>query len=251
MNQFLFSVLYVAKLTINNAFSLFKSSIALARGAELHLSPMLMAALNQFEADTERFGAQINLNLKSNLTDDLKPMDKERNILFGMIKHAVITYMESSNGAKKAAAKLMHLFLAPYWNTGDLPMNTETNILNEILEKYHLSPELMAAALALDVQGTFTSMESINTEYKTIYDDRTTEFAERAKESGSSLKPAATAGYVQFCTALEQAVNLMPTPALILLFNKMDELRKTSHLLEPPPKPKPKPPVDPTTTPVA
>jgi len=38
--------------------------------------------------------------------------------------------------------------------------------------------------------------------------------------------------YNQFCTALEQAVNLTPNPEIITLFNKMDDLRKKYHLLE-------------------
>jgi hypothetical protein len=78
MTNFLFSILYVAKLTINNAFSFFKSSIEYARATKPQLSPILVAALNQLEADNAAFGKEINKNRKSELNAELKPLDKER-----------------------------------------------------------------------------------------------------------------------------------------------------------------------------
>jgi len=60
MLNFLFSILYVAKLTINNAFSLFKSSIELTRAVEPQLSPILVATLNQLETDNVAFGKEIS-----------------------------------------------------------------------------------------------------------------------------------------------------------------------------------------------
>jgi hypothetical protein len=116
MSNFLFSILYVAKLTINNAFSLFKSSIELARAVEPQLSPVLVAALNQLAVDNDAFGKEINKNQKSGLTDDLKLLDKERDDLFAEIRRIVTSYLKSSDASKKAAAKSLQLFLAPYWD---------------------------------------------------------------------------------------------------------------------------------------
>jgi len=234
MSNFLFAALYVAKLSINNAFSLFKSSIELARNhsTELQLGPVVTAALNQFATDNENFGKQINKSQKSGLTDDLKPLDDERDSLFSVIKRAIITYQKSSDEPKKSAAKLLYLFLTPYWNAGSLPLNSETDILDELLIKYKASPELLTAAAQLNVDDTFTELEDKNTAFKTLYNSRTTEMAERSKASGSSLKPAAVASYIQFCTALEQAANLTPNPEIITLFNKLDDLRKKYHALE-------------------
>ncbi|MHB9141952.1 MAG: DUF6261 family protein [Paludibacter sp.] len=232
MSNFLFTVLYVAKLSINNAFSLFKTSIELARIVELQLNPVLVAALNQFATDNEKFGKQINKNQKSALTDDMKPLDDERDSLFSIIKRAVNSFQKSSDPASKAAAKLLYLLLTPYWKAGSLPLNSETDILDELLAKYKASPELKAAAVALNVDATFTLLETKNTAFKALYQSRITEFAAREKASGTSLKPATVASYIQFCTALEQAVNLTPNAESIALFNKLDELRKKYHLLE-------------------
>jgi hypothetical protein len=126
----------------------------------------------------------------------------------------------------------LQLLLTPYWNAGSLPLNSETDILDELLAKYKASPELMAAAVTLNVDATFTLLETKNTAFKTLYQSRLAEVAAREKTSGSSLKPVAVASYVQFCTALEQAVNLTPNPESIDLFHKLDELRKKYHLLE-------------------
>jgi hypothetical protein len=234
MSNFLFAALYVAKLSINNAFSLFKSSIELARNqlAESQLGPVLTAALNQLATDNENFGKQINKNQKSGLTDNLKPLDDERDSLFSVIKRAIITYQKSSDEPKKAAAKLLYLFLTPYWNAGSLPLNSETDILDELLTKYKASPELQAAALLLNIDGTISELEAKNTAFKVLYQSRNAEISSREKASGSSLKPAAVASYIQFCTALEQAANLTPNPEIITLFNKLDDLRKKYHALE-------------------
>ena len=232
MSNFLFSILYVAKLTINNAFSLIKSSIELARAVEPQLSPILVAALNQLEADNVAFGKEINKNQKSGLTPGLKTLDKERDALFAEIRRIIKSYLNSSDAPKKAAAGTLELFLAPYWDALSLPWDTESDILVEVFGKYHSHSELSSAAITLEIDAQFTALEAKNTDFKVLYNSRTTETAVRSKVSGTKRKPAAVASYIQFCTALEQAVNFTPTDELILLFNQLDDLRKKSHLLE-------------------
>jgi hypothetical protein len=39
--------------------------------------------------------------------------------------------------------------------------------------------------------------------------------------------------YENFCTIIEQSVNLTPTDVLVTLFDRMDNLRKTYHALIP------------------
>jgi hypothetical protein len=232
MSNFLFSVLYVAKLTINNAFSLFKTTIELGRAIEPQLTPVLIAALNQLAIDNEKFGKEINKMQKSGLTDDLKLLDKERDSLYAEIKRVLNSYLKSSEANKQAAAKLLQLFLTPYLDAAVLPLNTETDILVEILNKYKAAPDLQTAAKTLDIVGLFTALKEKNTAFYTAYHDRLTENSGRGKTSGSLLKPAVVASYIQFSSAVEQAANLTPNPEIIVLFNKMDDLRKKYHLLD-------------------
>ena len=232
MSNFLFSILYVAKLTISNAFSLFKSSIELARAVEPQLSPILVAALNQLETDNVAFGKEINKLQRSGLTAGLKLLDKERDSLFSEIRRIITSYLKSTDAPKKAAANTLQLFLEPYWDALALPWDTESDILIEVFGKYRAQADLSSAAMILGIQGQFTAFEAKNTEFKMLYNSRNAESAVRSKVSGTKLRPAAVASYIQFCTALEQAVNLTPSNNLILLFNKLDDLRKKSHLLE-------------------
>ena len=113
-----------------------------------------------------------------------------------------------------------------------LPLNTETDILVEILNKYKAAPDLQTAAKTLDIVGLFTALKEKNTAFYTAYHDRLTENSGRGKTSGSLLKPAVVASYIQFSSAVEQAANLTPNPEIIVLFNKMDDLRKKYHLLD-------------------
>ena len=60
------------------------------------------------------------------------------------------------------------------------------------------------------------------------------------------MQSSGSESYNQFCTALEQAANFMPTEVVLNLFNQLDELRKTYARLihteeEPEPEPTPAP----------
>jgi len=232
MSNFLFSVLYVAKLTINNAFSLFKTSIELGRASQEQLSPIIVAALNQLALDNDKFGKEINKLQKSGFTSDLILSDKERDNQYAEIKRIISSYLKSSQPNKKAAAKLLQLFLTPYLNAAALPFNTETDILVEIITKYNANADLISAAQELDITGLFNALDEKNAAFYSLYQTRLEEQSGRVKASGSSLKPAAVASYIQFCTAVEQGANFIPNPETITLFNKLDELRKKYHLLD-------------------
>lgn len=90
----------------------------------------------------------------------------------------------------------------------------------------------MGASQLVAIDDLFTALEAKNTTFKTLFESRNTEYSEREKGSGTSLKPAAVEGYIQFCNALEQAANFTPNADIIALFNKLDELRKKYHGLD-------------------
>ena len=159
-------------------------------------------------------------------------LDKERDSLFYEIRRIITSYLKSTDVPKKAAANTLQLFLEPYWDALALPWDTESDILDEVFGQYHAQSELSSAIVILGIQAQFTAFEAKNTAFKVLYNSRNAESALRSKVSGTKLKPAAVASYIQFCTALEQAVNLTLSEDLILLFNKLDDLRKKSHLLE-------------------
>lgn len=230
MSKFLFSSLYVNNQTINNVFSLVKSSADISIPVQSYLGEMVNVALAKLMVDNEKFGEQINKNQKSGLTDDMKPLDKERDDVQYEINRDITYHLKGSDLGKKAAAQTLKLFMTPYWNAAKLPLNTQTGIVYEMLGKYKASPILVAAARELGMDAKYLLLEVKNNAFDAKYKDRNDEAPNR-QTSGSSLKPAVVDSYNTFCTAMEQAVSLTPNDQNIALFYKLDELRKKYHAL--------------------
>lgn len=225
-----FSPLHVNGMNINNVFSLIKSSVDIAIPVRTNLGEMANAALTKMTSDNESFGQQINKNQKSELTDDLKPLDKDRDDTEAEINRTVTFYFKGSDETKKAAAQKLKLFLTPYWNAASLPLNTQTAVVSEMIGKYQANAELVAAAKVLGIYELFAALETKNDAFDAVYKGRNDEVAGR-ESSGSSLKPAAVASYNSFCTVMEQSVNLMPNETSMALFNNLDLLRKKYHAM--------------------
>ena len=231
MKNLSFTTLHVNNLSINNTYSLIKSSIDIAIPVKTSLGEIVNAALTKVMADNESFGQQTNKNQKSELTDDLKPLDKDRDATEAEINRTVTFYSKSNDATKKAAAEKLKSFLTPYWNAASLPLNTQTGVLSEMLAKFNANADLKAAALALGIDGSFATLETQNNTFYAVYKSRNDEVSSR-ETSGSSLKPAAIASYIDFITAIELTANMMPNETVLALFNNLDTLRKKYHVLE-------------------
>jgi len=231
MSNYSLSALNVNNMTINNLFALCKSSYDAAIPVRLEIGGIPNAILTQGIIDNNNLGQQINKNQKSGLTVVVIPLDKDRDNIQGEINRGVTFHGKSSNPAKKAAAETLKLFLTPYWDAATLPLNTQTEVITKMLVKYNANPALVAAAVTIGLDETFTALGAKNTEFESVYLERHDEVSAH-EVSGSSLKPADIASYMQFCTAMEQAANFTPNDAIITLFNKLDTYRKTYHALE-------------------
>ena len=230
MIKFSLAPLTAANLTVNNAHALFTSSIEISIPFQSFLGPIENATLTQFISDNDNFGKQINKNQKSDKTEELNSLDKERVGFWREVKRIENSYRNSPDPVKKSAAAVLGSFIAPYKDSESLPLNSRSGVFSEITLKYRSRPELMQAASTLGVDSSFGMLETKNTAYNTLYKARNDEYA-KAEASGSSLKPAAVTSYNQFCTSIEQAANFTPTPEIISLFNNLNELRKTYHAL--------------------
>jgi hypothetical protein len=110
-------------------------------------------------------------------------------------------------------------------------LNTETEQINEMLAKYNASPALVGQATLIGIAAMLTELGAVNSEFDLLYQQRTGQEGAKTGPSASSLKAAAAKSYSQFCTVVEQAVNLTPSADLTTLFNNMDELRKKYSVL--------------------
>ena len=201
------------------------------------------AALDEFLAKNEAFSKQANKSQKSEYSEDLKLLEKERKSFWKEVNRITKSYVKSADPMKRAAAETVQAFIDPYSMIDDLSLNSKTGVISEIMGKYRQNIKVQQAAALIGLDTSFGGMETKNVGFHTLYNSRNDEYA--AHETPSTLlKPATVASYNQFCTAIEQAANLTPNESIITLFHKLDELRKTYHALS---GTKDVPPVDGTT----
>jgi hypothetical protein len=230
MNKFELLSLNAAGLAINNAYSLFKTTIEISIPFQPYLGAIENATLAQFVTDNDHFGKQMNKSQKSDKTNNMNLLDKERIGFWREVKHIESLYLKSPDANKKSVALVLSSFIDSYKDAESLPFNSRSGIFSEIMLKYRSKPELVQAATMLGADSSFAMLEAKNIACDALYKARNDEYA-KAEASGTSLKPAAVASYNQFCTAIEQAANFTPTLEIILLFNNLNELRKKYHAL--------------------
>lgn len=222
-----FMTVHLNNLKIDDLFSLNKSTIEYADPVKEDIGEMPKAILARLVSDNHAMELQMNKALKNVLTPQLVEMNADREDRFAEIKRNVTTALKGRDFAKKNAAENLKVFLDPYWDTNRKAMNTQTGVFHEMFGKYNLNVDMKACAATIDITKMMTELETSNTQFNTLYTTRLMQDAAIEGPSATSLRAAATKSYEQFCTAVEQAVNYMPTDALNTLFNQLDELRKT------------------------
>lgn len=222
-----FTTVYVSNLTIDDLYSLNKSTIGCANPVKESIGEMPRLTLAQLETANIAMGEQMNKASKSVLTAQLVELDIDSDDRFAEVKRNVVTAVKGRDAAKKTAGESFQIFLNPYWDNNTKPMNTQIGVLNELFGKYNASANLKAQAATLGISEMMTGLETANTAMGALYQTRNEQGAAVEGPSASSLRAAAAKSYEQFCTAVEQAVNFTSSEILITLFNEMDKLRKT------------------------
>lgn len=221
-----FVTLHVSGMRINDLFSLNKSTIDYAKPVVETLGGIPAAVLAQLESDNQAMGGQMNKSGQNQTSRSLAELDSDRDDRFAEIKRNIATDLKGRGAVKKAAAENLKQFFKPYWNVEKRAMNTETGIFSEMLQKYKSDEGLKADAAAIGIADMLTGLETANVEFNTLYQARDSEEASE-EPSASSFKRAAIQRYNHFCLAMELQVNYAPTDAVVTLFGKMNELRKT------------------------
>ena len=222
-----FRPVHLNNLSIDNLFSLSKSTIEYATPVKESIGSLPKAILTRLETDNDAMGVQMKKALKSVLTEQVTTLDLECDDRFAEVKRNVSTNQQGRNPEKKAAAEELKIFMNPYWDTDTKPLNTQTSLLKEMLVKFNASEKLKTLATIVGITDMMAGLETANTLLSALYQTRNEQFAAVEGPSASSLKSATARSYDQFCTAVEQAVNYTPSEVLSTLFNQLDELRKT------------------------
>ena len=226
-----FVALYLSNLSVEEVFSLCKSTIDISQFVTPELGAIGNAALAQLVDVTQLFGASLNKNQRSALTPEAQTLERLRDTDLREIFRINKTYLKSNNEERKMAASILQLFLSPYKNADKLPIDVESGVLNEMLIKYNASNKLKTAAQTVGIDSAFESLANHNAQFDAIFNSRNIEKADRPA-SATSYKSKAAAAYTQYCTAIEQTLQFMPSDTLLALFNQLNELRKTYRSLE-------------------
>lgn len=233
-----FSPVYVAKLTINNLFSLSQSSIEIAKPLIAEIGGIPQLAFSPLETANAAMAARMNQAQREELTPKIKAADKDRDQCFAELKREVSNAAKSRDAAKAGAGNKLMIYLEPYWELQRGALNTETEVMSGMLSGIGASADLTTAASTVGVSGLLADLATLNNTFKALYVQRNTSEASESGPSASSLRPDVEQTYEQFCTAIEQLVNFAPTSTLNTLFNKLDLLRKKYAALPSPPKEK-------------
>jgi hypothetical protein len=222
-----FRPVHLNHLTIDNLFSLSKSTIEVASPVRESIGRLPKVILAQLETDSNAMGVQIKKSLKSGLTAQVTALDLDCDDRLSEVKRNVSTNLLGRNPEKKAAAEALKIFLNPYWDTDTKPLITQISLTKEMFAKFNANETMKAHAETIGITDMMTGLETANAELSTLYQTRNEQVAAVEGPSASSLKSVTAKTYDQFCLAVEQAANYTPSDILSALFNQMDELRKT------------------------
>lgn len=222
-----FSSLYTHRLPINDLYSLCQSTISYAKPVLPELSPVGQAVTAELEAQNNQMGARMNRSQRDALTPAVQLADDNRDACALDLKREIKTASLSRNVAKQEAGQQLLLFLQPYWDFDREALNTETEIIDQIVDSYQASTELLAAAGVIGVDVLFTELSSLNDAFNSLYNQRNAAIAADAGPSAHELKSDVAKMYDQFSTALEQTVSFAPTASLLSLFHRLDALRRS------------------------
>ena len=232
MKKLLLNALYVFRLSIDNVLGLIKSTINLALEVKDELSELNNVALSQLIANNQLFEPVVKNPRKSEFTDLVNLANADRKERFAEIKRTVKLHLKGLDATKKAAGKTLDFFFSTYWDAINEPMNSVTGLMSGMFEKYNVNDDVKAAASTIAIDIFIAEFEMSNHAFDKVYNQRLANDAAH-ELSASDQKKAVCDSYTDFCSAIEQAANFTPKESVLTLFNKMNELRKTYHALEP------------------
>ena len=232
MKKLLLNALYVFRLSIDNVLGLIKSTINLALEVKDELSELNNVALSQLIANNQLFEPVVKNPRKSEFTDLVNLANADRKERFAEIKRTVKLHLKGLDATKKAAGKTLDFFFSTYWDAINEPMNSVTGLMSGMFEKYNVNDDVKAAASTIAIDIFIAEFEMSNHAFDKVYNQRLANDAAH-ELSASDQKKAVCDSYTDFCSVIEQAANFTPKESVLTLFNKMNELRKNYHILEP------------------
>ena len=234
MGQKEFSTVYIYKQTIDNIYGLVDKTVEIVEPIRGEMTPLGQKAFDEMKEDKNELEKRIKKNMASVLTPKLNELNKERLNHFSEVKRYTTNASKSSITAMKTPGKRFYDFMKPHWDTQNKPLNTITSLFEEILERFKADTSLVADAKTIGIEMQMKVLEATNINYDNLYKERNAEIGAKTGNPASEMREQVIKSYEQFCTLIEQSVNLLPTPIFEKLFQEMDMLRKKYAILKSP-----------------
>jgi hypothetical protein len=225
-----FGSISLTRLMNNDFSSLLQFTLDVAKPVRAQIGDVGSAALINFETNALPFISQTNRLRESPLTVQINSLHIHQIDLLAEIKRIIVFEKKSRSEASRLAAEDLYMFFKLYWDLSKRKFGAQIKDTTELVAKYEADSIVVGKATTIGINTVIGELKTTNITLTKLYLDRNEEVGGRGT-SGTDLRPAALDGYVQFCTVMEQLVNLMPNEVVVTLFNNMDALRVKAHAL--------------------
>lgn len=218
---------------------------ALTNTAHMNLSTELYnrivvttpAALNieklasRYKEALDNEGLCVNRISKSAATKPMVEKDAERDKVFSFINAVINAYMLCpDNELQQAAAQLEALFNA-YPKTAEKAYSEETAAIDGLLRDME-GEKVKAAAASLNLTVYFTSLKTLNEEYKAMDAERTDEYTSRVKIDTLSARKVVDDLWAEIAQRVNAVAVLEPTDAVNAFIDTVNQIfRKYKDLI--------------------
>ncbi len=224
------STLNVNLLTIDDLYSLIKITCEKTIIVSSLYYDNLYKLYVDMRSNNEMMCILAGIPSRSELTDQLNEMNMARIACIDELKREIDFNLIHSSRSGRIAARALHRFFEPYWNTSSEKTNIQSEIYHDLLTKYLDSPDVLGNVTEMGLDMLLSNLESTNSRYDMLMKARMMEIEIR-ELSGKDMKPLVVKNYIDFCQAVEDIVNFAISDDIIFLFNKIDEVRKTYPIL--------------------
>jgi hypothetical protein len=185
---------------------------------------LLKQRFDVLDASAAHLRSLLNRARANPLTEELRAFDEQMSVKFEIIKHTLTTFVLYTGTPKGAAAKLLLPVFKPFWNVMSRALNDQEADLKEMHNRVAAVGNYLEALTTLDLMDTWLALMALVSEFNATYDRRLD--AEAAYKSATDFKTTVVTDYEAFCNVLAVTLATDPTPALELVFGKVDIVRK-------------------------
>jgi hypothetical protein len=221
-----FVTLHVQHLRLENLSGLCSETVGLATPYTAALGVLGGVRLQNLTTITHTLTSLLDQERSSILTPEIAAEDRKCDALFAETKRTVATAVKSSLPEKAEAGRILMELLKPFWDINKDPMLSQVTQIKILEERFSPMPIPAHAAQVLGIDGVMEQMFRTSDHLLALYNARLDESAHREKPSATSVKNEAVVSYDIFCDTVENTLSAIPTEALQLLFNAMNDVRR-------------------------